>query len=833
MENMLIIWAVVDPMLICGVTRPDEWSVPPTPTPPVTTRAPVEVLVAPVAFVSDNAVPVVAPLPVTLASVSASAVRYPIVDPEVTRPFAFTMTELYVPGVATVASVSAIVRSAVPLKVVVPLASPLTAIVLAVVRLAADPVMFESVNAIVLRVGPVVCVMNRLVPFHSTAPAAAAVRLAPAVNTRGATVVVPAGSVTVEPTFNPPPIPTPPVTTRAPVPVVVDAAALVNESAAPVVDPRPVTDASVSASAVRYAMFDPEVTRPFAFTITELYVPAVATAANVNPMVTLADPLNDTLPVPSPETAMVREVVRAAAVVDVVALPSRGPEKAVAQRVPPTPTPPVTVNAPVVVLVDPVALVMERAVPVVAPRPVTLARVSVSDVRYAIVEPEVTRPFAFTTTELYVPAVVTVASVSAIVLSELPSKVVEPVASPLAAIVRAVVRDAAEPVMFESVNAIVFLVGPVVWVMNRLVPFHSTAPAAAAVRFVPAVKTRGATVVVPAGKPTVEPTFNRPPIPTPPVMTRAPVPVVVEEVALVNESAVPVVAPRPVTEESVSISDVRYATDVPDVTKPFALTTTELYVPAVATVARVSPMVTLADPLNETDPDASPDVAMVRDVVSAAAVVAEVAFPSRGPENAAAQRVPPTPTPPVTVRAPVVVLVEPVAFVMLSAVPVVAPRPVTDASVSVSDVRYAIEDPEVTRPFALTTTLLKVPAVATVASVNAMVTLADPLNVTDPDASPEAAIVRPVCSVVAVEALPSRGPENAVAQSVPPTPTPPVMTNAPVVVLVAPVALVIDSAVPVVAPLPVTDANVSVSAVRYAMLDPEVTRPFALTTTEL
>src|SRR3989338_1314652 len=49
-----------------------------------------------------------------------------------------------------------------------------------------------SVNARVLRVGPVVWVTKRLVPSHSIAPASAVVKLVPAVNFRGARVVVPA-----------------------------------------------------------------------------------------------------------------------------------------------------------------------------------------------------------------------------------------------------------------------------------------------------------------------------------------------------------------------------------------------------------------------------------------------------------------------------------------------------------------------------------------------------------------------------------------------------------------------------------------------------------------
>ena len=54
-------------------------------------------------------------------------------------------------------------------------------------------------------------------------------------------------------------------------------------------------------------------------------------------------------------------------------------------RLPATPTPPVTFKAPVVVLVEAVALVIEIAVPVVAPRPVTVARVSDSEALTTIV----------------------------------------------------------------------------------------------------------------------------------------------------------------------------------------------------------------------------------------------------------------------------------------------------------------------------------------------------------------------------------------------------------------------------------------------------------------
>ena len=54
------------------------------------------------------------------------------------------------------------------------------------------------------------------------------------------------------------------------------------------------------------------------------------------------------------------------------------------------PTPPVTFNAPVVLLVESVALVKVQATPVVAPLPVTVARVSASvkDVRYVLVSIE-------------------------------------------------------------------------------------------------------------------------------------------------------------------------------------------------------------------------------------------------------------------------------------------------------------------------------------------------------------------------------------------------------------------------------------------------------------
>jgi hypothetical protein len=69
------------------------------------------------------------------------------------------------------------------------------------------------------------------------------------------------------------------------------------------------------------------------------------------------------------------------------------------------PTPPATVNAPVAVEVDAVALVMESAVDVVAPRPVTVASVSASapppaaQLKVPLVSDDNTYPFTAATAE--------------------------------------------------------------------------------------------------------------------------------------------------------------------------------------------------------------------------------------------------------------------------------------------------------------------------------------------------------------------------------------------------------------------------------------------------
>ena len=89
-------------------------------------------------------------------------------------------------------------------------------------------------------------------------------------------------------------------------------------------------------------------------------------------------------------------------------------------------------------------------------------------------------------------------------------------------------------------------------------------------------------------------------------------------------------------------------------------------------------------------------------------------------------------------------------------------------------VRYAVFEAAVTRPFALTVSVLNVPTFAlTVANVPAAVTLALPLN----DGlvhvkSPVIASVRPVARVVAVEALPVSAPVNVVALIVVPVSAP-------------------------------------------------------------
>lgn len=58
----------------------------------------------------------------------------------------------------------------------------------------------------------------------------------------------------------------------------------------------------------------PSVTKPFAFTVTRLYVPAVTPeGANVNAEVTFAEPSKETFHVPSPEAAIVLGVANLAA----------------------------------------------------------------------------------------------------------------------------------------------------------------------------------------------------------------------------------------------------------------------------------------------------------------------------------------------------------------------------------------------------------------------------------------------------------------------------------------------------------------------------------------
>jgi hypothetical protein len=99
--------------------------------------------------------------------------------------------------------------------------------------------------------------------------------------------------------------------------------------------------------------------------------------------------------------------------------------------------------------------------------------------------------------------------------------------SPVAAIVYAVVSEAAEPVMFDVVQATVFRVGPEL-VTNRFVPFHSTEPATAVVRLVPVCRTNGAEAVVPTSKVSV--LVSVPPVKVPaPLVTQESVPPVVLE----------------------------------------------------------------------------------------------------------------------------------------------------------------------------------------------------------------------------------------------------------------------------------------------------------------
>ena len=66
----------------------------------------------------------------------------------------------------------------------------------------------------------------------------------------------------------------------------------------------------------------------------------------------------------------------------------------------------------------------------------------------------------------------------------------------------AVVAAAALPVIFESVYAIVFLLDAE-FVMNKLVPLNSTAPATGVVKFVPVINLNGAAVADPVGRVTV------------------------------------------------------------------------------------------------------------------------------------------------------------------------------------------------------------------------------------------------------------------------------------------------------------------------------------------
>ena len=184
------------------------------------------------------------------------------------------------------------------------------------------------------------------------------------------------------------------------------------------------------------------------------------------------------------------------------------------------------------------------------------------------------------------------------------------------------------------------------------------------------------------------PTFNAPPIPTPPVTIKAPVDVVVEAVEFVIETVPldvnPVNVPTEVIEGCAAVANVPVILPVTDKAPP-TFNAPPIPTPPVTIKAPVDVVVEAVEFVIETAPLEVNPVNVPTEVIEGCAAVANVPVMLPPTFNA-----PPIPTPPVTIKAPVDVVVEAVEFVIetapLEVNPVNVPTEVIEGCAAVANV---------------------------------------------------------------------------------------------------------------------------------------------------